>query len=106
MAMVPAGQLFEARLVNSKQTHMTMYTNLCDIIQDADQRVTILRSRCHAFLFITQTNEYYLLSKNLELASLGTRSHNGCQDCKEGVLLLQPGWVVWLRQSGAALGNP
>ena len=75
---------------------MSRLTNLHDIVQNIDERVTILEVDRHASFFITHIGGLHTFE------TPGTRFiRQGHQD---GVLL-QLG-VLWSRKKGALLGSP
>jgi hypothetical protein len=85
MAMVPSGHPLCGSF---EKLGISMQTNLHDIIQNTDERITILKSRRHASFIISLWEDYPLLER-LELGSLGSHPLDCCQGRQEG-LLLQP----------------
>lgn len=96
--------LLLTRSVQLRRVVILRRTNLCDIVQNPDERVTILVPRCQAFFHHHLTREEHVHLNHLKYVSLVCHPPDDCQGRQGGALLQLE--LVWSGRRRALLGSP
>ena len=92
------------RSVQLKRVVILRRTNLYNIVQNPDERVTILVPRRQTFFHHHLTRGEHVHLNHLKYVSLVSHPPDDCQGRQGGVLLQLE--LVWPRRRSALLGNP